>query len=123
MILVYLFLDVFFYNYTSFASCFFLLSYFLSSNRFFEILLLGGLFDLFILHTSGLFLLLLLLLFFVRNTIKDIHKWTHFLIAYFFLAGIFLLYSWIVFHTHIFYLFGLFLNLLILILLKKEVFK
>lgn len=118
MILPFLLLDLFFYNYTSFASCFFLLSFLRGKTSILSIMFWGFLWDFFFLHTKGLFVILLLVLWVFRKNIKGINKPFHLLLSYFLVTIIFLSFSYIFFAEYKIYKYGLFLNLLVLSILN-----
>ncbi len=65
-----LILDLFFYTYTTFPTCFFLIYFFNRHISFFEILFTGLLWDIFVIHTMGIFSLILLIFYYIRKIYK-----------------------------------------------------
>ncbi len=121
MILVYLFLDLFFYNYTSFASCFFLLALF-NKQPFYYIFFISIIFDIFFWHTSFIYPLLISILYLIVKIIKGTYQSTYSLLrTYLLLSGVFLIFSACFYQEWLIYLPGLILNLFILLIGAKIV--
>ena len=112
--IILLLLDLFFYNYTSFASCFFLLTFFKPQQSLLTILFFGFIWDFYFLHTNGLFILLLLILNTFRKKIKGITKTINLFLAYLGLATIFLFYNYLLFSNFKIFFLGIILNWFIL---------
>ena len=68
--IVFLLLDLFFYNYTTYNTCFFLLPFFRHQLSFWNLFFIGCMWDFFVIHSHGFFLCLLLFLFLIHKTIK-----------------------------------------------------
>ena len=114
MIFLTLLIDLLFYNYTSVPTYFFLLSFLNTNQRVIWILFLGFIWDFFILHTNGYFLLLFILLFVVSNIIKNIDKLK--IIKFIILHLIYFGFVWIFFDSLNNIFIGAFLNFLIVLL-------
>lgn len=119
MIFLLFLLDLFFYTYTSIATCFFLLAFLFEKQSFFEITILGLFFDIYIVHTNGLFLLFLLLSTIISKKIKGLYfnRWNSY-VFFFLLAFCFLVYTHIFFSKNSIYFFGLFLDFLLFVSTK-----
>lgn len=116
MILALLLLDVFFYNYTSISTCFFLLIFLKKGNSIFFLVLFGLLFDFFILHTYGIFTILLLALYYFNNKMKGTFISSKNQIVHFFLLTFFfLVITYFCFHNCTVYFFGILLNFICLL--------
>lgn len=115
-----LLIDLFFYNYTKISTCFFLLFFLEKRKSTFFLFVIGLLWDFFVLHTKGLFILLLILLYFVTFFIKCGNKK---IIKFFVITICFLIYSFILWGNFKIYFIGVLLNLFIMLLCDKLLFK
>ena len=114
MILLTLLLDLMFYNYTSISTYFFLLSFLNTKKAIVSFLFWGLVWDIFILHTNGYFLLLFVLLYFVSSKIKSIdnQKIVKIIIIHLIYFG----FIWLFFHSLNNVFIGIIFNFLIILL-------
>lgn len=73
MIIFWLLLDLLFYNYTTVSTCFFLLILFEKNLSIFEMILIGLIWDFFILKTYYIFTILLICLYFLSKRLKGLN--------------------------------------------------
>lgn len=117
MILITLLLDLFFYNYTSISTCLFLLSFFYKKQSLICFFLCGLIWDFFVLRTSGFFILLVIILYFLLNSMKGLTLNKKNLVACFLVVHIlYFLFKLLVFHNVKGFFVGTTINLLLLIL-------
>ena len=116
MIIFLFFLDLFFYNYTSFSTCFFLLTFFKRKISLISLSIIGILFDFFIIHTYGIFSVMLLYFYYIMRVIKgSISDLKIFLLRFLIMSLSFIFFSLIIFNSNNLYLYGLFFNFIILL--------
>lgn len=117
MIIFWLFLDLFFYNYTSLATCFFLLTFFQKKISFIYLVIVGVLWDIFILHTFLIFPIMLIYFYFITRKLKgSLADLKVFLIRFSIVTLSFCFFSLVIFKGDNLYLYGIFFNFLILLM-------
>lgn len=112
----FLLLDFFFYTYTSWSTCFFLLSFLYGKKSIFVL----ALWDFFVLHTNGYFFVLCLLLSFLRGFLKYSSQTR--VKCFLFLTFFFALFLYFTNQDWMIYGFGFFLNFL-LVLFGDKMFR
>ncbi len=117
MIIFWLFLDLFFYNYTFLSTCFFLLTFFQKKISFIYLIIVGVLWDIFILHTFLVFPIMLIYFYFMTRKLKgSLADLKVFLIRFGIVTLSFWFFSLVIFKGDNLYLYGLFFNFLILLM-------
>lgn len=106
----FLFLDFFFYTYTSWSTCFFLLSFFSCKKSIFFFFFLF-LWDFFVLHTNGYFFVLCFLLAFLRHFLK--YSYQTRVKCFLFFSFFFVLFLYLTNRDWTIYEFGLLLDFLL----------
>lgn len=116
MILLTLLTDLFFYNYTSISTCLFLLSFFYKKQSLICFLICGLIWDFFILHTFGLFFLLIFVLCFFSKAMKGRYLNKKNLISQFTVIHLlYFLFKLLVFHNINGFFIGTIINLVLLV--------
>ena len=112
-----LILDIIFYNYTNYATCFFLLIFLRKDLTFFNIFLLGLIWDILILHTWGLFTLILIIIYILSRRIKGINlNPLRYIFRYLLISLGYFILSFIIFNIDFsIYFYGLLFNVAIII--------
>lgn len=120
MILLVLLTDLFFNNYTSISTCLFLLAFFYKKQSLICFLLYGLVWDFFILHTSGFFVLLIFVLYFFSRVMKG--KWLNkknLLYQFILIHLSYFLFKLLIFHSINGFFIGTLINLFLLVLSNR----
>lgn len=120
MIFLLLFIDVFFYTYTSWSTCFFLLFFLSRKKSLFFFLVWISLWDIFLLHTRGFFLILCVLLFFLSYFFKGGLSCQNIFVRFFLLSFFFLFLLFLTNHLWTIYIGGICLDFLFLFFGAKK---
>lgn len=119
MIIVWFLLDLFFYNYTLISTCFFLLAFFDKNLSLFYLIIIGVIWDFFVLHTHGIFTLMLCIFYFFNKKIKGLNlSKNRIFFKFFIFSFVFLIVSLMFFGNIKLYLVGVLLNFIILLVFK-----
>ena len=116
MIILPLILDILFYNYTNYATCFFLLIFLNKDLTLFQIILVCIIMDLLVIHTNGLFSLVLLIIYILSKKLKGANLgFLPLFSKYIIISLSYLFLTFLIFRISNFYIIGMLFNFIIII--------